>query len=104
MVIEGSDRHQPVSVLFYWRRRLKKNSCISIGDFNMALPNTSTQSRLIDLNDTISKTGYGRSSVYKLISSGELTPVRVGIRKLLFSEQEVNAWVEKQLAKNWGAK
>lgn len=59
---------------------------------------TETQSRLIDLNATIDRTGCGRSSLYKKINAGELTPVRAGIRKLLFSEQEVNVWIEKQLA------
>jgi excisionase family DNA binding protein len=38
--------------------------------------------------------GISRSSVYVLLKSGLLTPVRIG-RRLLFTESELRAFVEK---------
>ena len=54
--------------------------------------------RLIDVPETSKKTSLRKTKLYELINAGELRPIKLG-RKTVFSEQEVNAWIEKQIAK-----
>ena len=54
--------------------------------------------RFIDVPETIHKTCLGKTSIYELVKARELRPIKLG-RKTVFSEQEVNAWIEKQIAK-----
>lgn len=63
---------------------------------------THEPTRLIDLPETIYKTCLGKTSIYELVKAKELNPIKSG-RKTVFSEQEVNAWIEKQIAKRKGA-
>ena len=58
---------------------------------------THEPTRLIDLPETIHKTCLGKTSIYELVKAKELRPIKLG-RKTVFSEQEVNAWIEKQIA------
>lgn len=58
--------------------------------------------RLIDVTETTKKTCLGKTKLYELINAGELLPIKLG-RKTVFSEQEVNQWIEKQIANRVGA-
>lgn len=59
------------------------------------------QIRLIPLREVSSITSLKKTALYQLINSGELRPVKLG-RKTVFSEAEINAWVQQRLA-NRGA-
>ena len=52
--------------------------------------------RLVDVTETIYRTGLGKTKLYELIKTGELRPIKLG-RKTVFSEQEVSIWIEKQI-------
>lgn len=52
--------------------------------------------RLVDVTETIYRTGLGKTKLYELIKTGELRPIKLG-RKTVFSEQEVSVWIEKQI-------
>jgi len=54
--------------------------------------------RFLDVQETTHRTSLRKTKLYQLISAGELRPIKLG-RKTVFSEQEVNAWIEKQIAK-----
>lgn len=52
--------------------------------------------RLIRLPEVMSKTGYGKAWIYKLISEGRFPkPVKIGIRATAFVESEVDEWIDK---------
>jgi len=53
--------------------------------------------RLISLPEVSSITSLKKTSIYKLISAGELRPIKLG-RKTVFSQEEVIAWVNARLA------
>lgn len=58
--------------------------------------------RLLDVVETTYRTSLRKTKLYELINAGELRPIKLG-RKTVFSEQEVNAWIEKQIASRKGA-
>ncbi|MBA4056703.1 MAG: hypothetical protein C0490_18460 [Marivirga sp.] len=58
--------------------------------------------RFIDVPETTKKTCLGKTKLYELINAGELLPIKLG-RKTVFSEQEVNSWIEKQISKRKAA-
>ncbi len=58
---------------------------------------TQQPTRLIALPETSRKTCLGKTKIYALINAGELLPIKLG-RKTVFSEQEVDAWIEKQIS------
>lgn len=60
-------------------------------------PETQVSARLIDFSDLIHRTTLGKTKLYEFINAGELRPIKLG-RKTVFCEQEVNAWIEKQIA------
>lgn len=57
--------------------------------------------RLIELPEVTIRTSLRKTKLYQLINAGELRPIKLG-RKTVFSELEVNAWIEKQLTKRAG--
>ena len=57
---------------------------------------THEPTRFIDVPETSHKTCLGKTSIYELVKAKELRPIKLG-RKTVFSEQEVNAWIEKQI-------
>lgn len=59
---------------------------------------TYVNTRLIDLPELTKLTTLRKTKLYELINSGELRPIKLG-RKTVFSEQEVNQWIEAQIAK-----
>ena len=59
---------------------------------------TYVNTRLIDLPELTKLTTLRKTKLYELINSGELRPIKLG-RKTVFSEQEVNQWIETQIAK-----
>jgi excisionase family DNA binding protein len=59
---------------------------------------TYVNTRLIDLPELTKLTTLRKTKLYELINSGELRPIKLG-RKTVFSEQEVNEWIEAQIAK-----
>ena len=60
------------------------------------------QPRLIDIPETTNRTSLRKTKLYELINAGELRPIKLG-RKTVFCEQEVNQWIEKQIANRVGA-
>lgn len=58
---------------------------------------THEPTRFIDVPETSHKTCLGKTSIYELVKAKELRPIKLG-RKTVFSEQEVNAWIEKQIS------
>ncbi|HOX41806.1 MAG TPA: helix-turn-helix domain-containing protein [bacterium] len=59
---------------------------------------TYVNTRLIDLPELTKLTTLRKTKLYELINAGELRPIKLG-RKTVFSEQEVNQWIETQIAK-----
>lgn len=53
--------------------------------------------RLIAIPEVTRITSLKKTTLYKLINSGELRPVKLG-RKTVFAEAEIVAWVENRLA------
>lgn len=53
--------------------------------------------RLIQLPEVTHLTSLHKTKIYQLINSGELRPIKLG-RKTVFSEQEVNQWIENKIA------
>lgn len=53
--------------------------------------------RFIDVPETTHRTSLRKTKLYELINAGELRPIKLG-RKTVFSEQEVNDWIAKQIA------
>lgn len=64
--------------------------------------NYEIQPRLLDVTETTHRTSLRKTKLYELINAGELRPIKLG-RKTVFSEQEVNEWIEKQIANRAGA-
>lgn len=58
---------------------------------------TQEHTRFIDIPETSHKTSLGKTSIYELVKAKELRPIKLG-RKTVFSEKEVNAWIEKQIS------
>jgi len=54
--------------------------------------------RFLDVSETTNRTSLRKTKLYELINAGELRPIKLG-RKTVFSEQEVNQWIEAQIAK-----
>ena len=57
-----------------------------------------TATRLLPFQELIQKTSLHKTKLYELINAGELQPIKLG-RKTVFSEREVNQWIETQIAK-----
>ena len=57
-----------------------------------------TATRLLPFPELIQKTSLHKTKLYELINAGELQPIKLG-RKTVFSEREVNQWIETQIAK-----
>ena len=54
--------------------------------------------RLIRLPEVESKTGYRRSTIYRLAQEGKFpTPVALGARASAWIEDEINAWIEGRI-------
>jgi|TARA_R100001132_G_C3253305_1_gene79737 prophage regulatory protein len=55
------------------------------------------ENRLIRLPEVISKVGYARSNIYKLIADGEFPKqVRLGKRAVAWRERDINQWIEER--------
>lgn len=61
------------------------------------IKNTPTTARLIPLPEVSRITSLKKTTIYKLIASGEFRPVKLG-RKTVFSEGEIHDWVECRLS------
>ena len=59
---------------------------------------TYVNTRLIDLPELTKLTTLRKTKLYELINAGQLRPIKLG-RKTVFSEQEINQWIETQIAK-----
>lgn len=64
----------------------------------MTSANQQTATRLLPFPELIQKTSLHKTKLYELINAGELQPIKLG-RKTVFSEREVNQWIESQIAK-----
>ena len=59
--------------------------------------------RIIDLPEVINRTSLRRSSVYRLIKSGELTTIKIGPMRMGFLESQVDAWIAVRVREAMGA-
>lgn len=53
--------------------------------------------RLIAIPETLNRTSLCKTALYERIKAGELRPIKLG-KKTVFSEAEINAWVDQRLA------
>lgn len=58
---------------------------------------TSIVTRFIPIPEVSRITSLKKTSLYELIRTGELVPIKLG-RKTVFAESEIYAWVNKRLA------
>lgn len=57
----------------------------------------------IRLPEAMTRTGYSRSGIYKLISQGRFPkPVKIGTRAIAFIESEVDEWINQRIAESRG--
>lgn len=56
--------------------------------------------RILRLPEVMHRTGRSRSGVLRLAATGELTPVKIGIRSVGWVEAEVNDWIAQQIAES----
>lgn len=54
--------------------------------------------RVLKLKDVLSKTGLGKTSLYKLVSLSEFPkPISLGLRSVGWLESEVEAWIQEKI-------
>ena len=54
--------------------------------------------RILKLKDVLSKTGLGKTSLYKLIGLSEFPrPLSLGLRSVGWLESEVEAWIQEKI-------
>lgn len=52
---------------------------------------------LLRLGDVLLRVGLSRSSVYRLVATGEFpSPVRLGARSVAWRAEEVDQWVDRR--------
>ena len=50
--------------------------------------------RLLRLPEVMTKTGYGKAWIYRLINEGLFPqPVKIGVRAIAFIESEIDEWI-----------
>ncbi|MDU5780342.1 MAG: AlpA family transcriptional regulator [Pantoea sp.] len=55
--------------------------------------------KLVRLSEVLSRTGYSRAWIYKLISQGRFPPsVKIGSRSIAFVESEIDEWIDQRIA------
>jgi len=55
--------------------------------------------RLIRLPEVLRKTGYARSSLYRMIKNDEFpAPIKIGERASAWVESEIDAWIERRIS------
>lgn len=59
--------------------------------------NYQNQPRLLDIPELIKRTTLHKTKLYEIIKAGQLRPIKLG-RKTVFSEQEVNLWIESVIS------
>lgn len=59
--------------------------------------NTQNPPRLLDIPELIKRTTLHKTKLYEIIKAGQLRPIKLG-RKTVFSEQEVNQWIENVIS------
>ncbi|ECY8244092.1 AlpA family phage regulatory protein [Salmonella enterica subsp. enterica serovar Tafo] len=60
---------------------------------------TDKHPKLIRLPEVIRRTGFGKTWIYKLISSGTFPKqIKIGERAVAFIESEVDEWIYKAIA------
>ncbi|MEJ5152553.1 helix-turn-helix transcriptional regulator [Comamonas sp. MYb396] len=54
--------------------------------------------RVLKLKDVLSKTGLGKTSLYKLVSLSEFPkPISLGLRSVGWLESEIEAWIQEKI-------
>ena len=54
--------------------------------------------RVLKLKDVLSKTGLGKTTLYKLISLSEFPkPIGLGLRSVGWLESEIEAWIQEKV-------
>ncbi|MDF7784121.1 AlpA family transcriptional regulator [Pantoea stewartii] len=59
--------------------------------------------KLVRLSEVLSRTGYSRAWIYKLISQGRFPQsVKIGSRSIAFVESEIDEWINQRIAESRG--
>ncbi|MFJ5331692.1 helix-turn-helix transcriptional regulator [Pectobacterium versatile] len=59
--------------------------------------------RLIRLPEVMSKTGFSKAWIYRLIRKKHFpSPIKTGSRSIAFVESEVDGWIELRIAESRG--
>lgn len=54
-----------------------------------------SNTKLIRLSEVMSKTGYSKSWIYKLIKKNQFPkPIKIGTRSVAFIDREIEEWIE----------
>lgn len=62
-----------------------------------------SQKKLVRLSEVLSRTGYSRAWIYKLISQGRFPQsVKIGSRSIAFVENEIDEWINQRIAESRG--
>ena len=75
---------------------------------NTKIPSSKPKTRLIRLNEVLSRTGYGRTSIYRKMDEGTFPknlklggpikdPTKFDSRAIAWIEYEVEQWIESRI-------
>lgn len=57
--------------------------------------------KLVRLSEVLTRTGYSRAWIYKLIAQGRFPPsVKIGFRSIAFVESEIDEWIDQRIAES----
>ncbi|EOD8954713.1 TPA: AlpA family transcriptional regulator [Klebsiella aerogenes] len=63
----------------------------------------SQPNKMIRLANVLSRTGYSKSWIYKLIAQGNFPkPIKIGSRSIAFIESEIDEWINQRIAESRG--
>lgn len=59
--------------------------------------------KLVRLSEVLTRTGYSRAWIYKLIAQGRFPlSVKIGSRSIAFIESEIDEWINQRIAESRG--
>lgn len=62
------------------------------------LPHSSGDTVMLSLSEVVARVGLGRSSIYAMMKRGDFPKqVRVGMRRVVWVEEEVDAWLQSRI-------
>lgn len=62
-----------------------------------------TSKKLVRLPEVLTRTGYSKAWIYKLIAQGRFPQsVKIGTRSIAFVESEIDEWIDQRIAESRG--